>query len=281
VHSDISPPAHSITQDTLAMKKYLQNGGRLFLAGWSVVDNVSTRNELSKTFSPGEFVYDVLRVSGARTGSGADRDFKGADAVVANYPPVTVDPVKVPLFGNNLIAMEILTSFVSGTTTETLYRYRSSAQPPSAFHGQPVALRHIDNDLKVIVLDFPLYFLPEDAAAQLLRRALTDLGEIPTTVAEAQRPGLLPASFDLAQSYPNPLRLSAANPDIQIQYQLPVRAQVRIIVYNLAGQRVATLLDGQKAPGFYSLQWDGKEITAHPLGCFYPLGKFCFIHLSA
>ena len=31
------------------------------------------------------------------------------------------------------------------------------------------------------------------------------------------------------------------------------------IVYNLAGQRVATLLDGQKAPGFYSVQWNGKD----------------------
>jgi hypothetical protein len=79
-------------------------------------------------------------------------------------------------------------------------------------------------------------------------------------VEDAPRPDHIPASFDLGQSYPNPLRLSAASLNIHIQYQLPVRAQVKIVIYNLAGQRVATLVDGQKAPGFYSIRWDGKDL---------------------
>lgn len=259
VHSEVSPPAHALAQDTLSLKKYVQNGGRLLVVGWGLIDNISGRAELSKNFQPGDFVYDFLRVAGARTGTGADRDFKGADAVAANYPAVTVDAAKVPLFGNNLIAMEVLSSFAAGTPTETLYLYRSSAQPPSVFHGQSVGLRHLQGNLRVIVLDFPLYFLPEATAAQVIRQALIDLGETPTAVQDGPGPGQTPTSFDLGQSYPNPLRPSAASLEIRIQYQLPVRAQVKVAVYNLTGQLVTTLVEAHRPPGFHSVLWDGKD----------------------
>jgi len=258
VHSEVTPPANAVVRDTLALKKYLQNGGRLLMVGWGLLGNVSGKPELIKTFQAGDFVYDYMKIASGRTGAGTDRDFKGADAVAANYPSVTIDPAKVPLFGGNLLAMDVFQPLADGAQTEVLYTYRSSSQPPSTFHGQPVALRHLSNGLRLIVLDFPLFFIPEAEAMQVIRQALLDLGETPTAVQEPSRE-TAPKKFDLSQNYPNPLGGSALPPETSIQYQLPRTSQVKLVIYNLMGQRVAALVEKQQPAGSYSIPWDGKD----------------------
>ena len=64
----------------------------------------------------------------------------------------------------------------------------------------------------------------------------------------------LPEQFSLGQNYPNPF-----NPSTIIPYQLPAAAQVRLEVFNLLGQRVATLVDGEQPAGFHSARWDGTD----------------------
>jgi len=259
VHSDVSPPSRAMSNDTLALKKYLQNGGHLLLVGWGLIDNLSSKAGLNKTFNAGEFVHDALKIANARIGSGVDRDFKGADAMLSNYPSVDLDPAKASLFNNNLLAMEILSAFAAGAPVQTLYTYRSSAQPPSAFHGQPIAIRHISTDPKFIVLDFPLYFSPNAQATEVMRQALLDLGETSTTVAEPNPSGELPTAFALLQNYPNPVLAGQTNFATRIVYQLPERARVKIAIYNLAGQLITTLVDELKPAGSYAMQWNGKD----------------------
>jgi hypothetical protein len=64
----------------------------------------------------------------------------------------------------------------------------------------------------------------------------------------------LPARFYLGQAAPNP-----ANRPVTISYQLPRQTQVRLDVYNVAGQRVATLTDGIKEAGYYNQTWDLRD----------------------
>ena len=61
----------------------------------------------------------------------------------------------------------------------------------------------------------------------------------------------LPEGFGLGPNYPNPF-----NPSTVIPYQLPTAAQVRLEVFNVLGQRVATLVDGDRPAGFHSAVWD-------------------------
>jgi len=63
-----------------------------------------------------------------------------------------------------------------------------------------------------------------------------------------------PKEYALLQNYPNPF-----NPETTIEYQLPKPTQVKIVIHNLLGQSVATLVDEVQRAGIYSVQWNGKD----------------------
>ncbi len=71
----------------------------------------------------------------------------------------------------------------------------------------------------------------------------------------------LPGDYILRQNYPNPF-----NPITTIEYNLPVKANVTIDVYNLLGQRVKRLFDSEKSYGPHSITWDGTDQKGRTVG---------------
>ncbi|MGB2868835.1 MAG: T9SS type A sorting domain-containing protein [Bacteroidota bacterium] len=67
----------------------------------------------------------------------------------------------------------------------------------------------------------------------------------------------IPTTFECFQNYPNPF-----NPVTTIQYQLPVNGNVSLKVYDILGQEVANLVNGQKEPGIYAVQWDASRLPS-------------------
>jgi parallel beta-helix repeat protein len=65
---------------------------------------------------------------------------------------------------------------------------------------------------------------------------------------------LIPGRFGLAAPYPNPF-----NPAATVEFGLPVRAEVRLDVYDILGKRVRGLVRGTLPPGTHAVSWDGRD----------------------
>jgi len=67
----------------------------------------------------------------------------------------------------------------------------------------------------------------------------------------------LPGSYFLVHNYPNPFNASTV-----IDYQLPVDCYVKLEIYNLFGQKVATLVDSKQQAGYRSSVWDASAASS-------------------
>ncbi len=67
----------------------------------------------------------------------------------------------------------------------------------------------------------------------------------------------LPEQFYLKQNYPNPF-----NPSTTIKYQLAKKTKVELTVYNVLGEKVATLVKEKQLAGTYSISFNGARFSS-------------------
>ncbi len=67
----------------------------------------------------------------------------------------------------------------------------------------------------------------------------------------------MPSDFALEQNYPNPF-----NPSTVISYQLPANSHVWLSVFDIIGQKVATLVDGNQSAGVHTVRFDGRNLAS-------------------
>ena len=115
-------------------------------------------------------------------------------------------------------------------------------------NGRPVA------GAQVTLFDFA------DLHQGAVARAMTDeSGYFALPLASLGGPAL-PQGFALGHNYPNPF-----NPSTLIPYQLPTATHVRLDVFNVLGQHVATLVDAERQAGFHAAKWDATDAAGQAM----------------
>ena len=103
--------------------------------------------------------------------------------------------------------------------------------------------------------------LIEESKHQLKNKNKTDLGKriyliygdhswVEAKIAELTN--MIPKRFVLNENYPNPF-----NPITTIKYEIPKNGNVRLVIYNIIGQEVITLVNSEQWAGKYNVRWNG------------------------
>ena len=73
-------------------------------------------------------------------------------------------------------------------------------------------------------------------------------------ISEAVDPVVIPLQTELAQNYPNPF-----NSTTTFSFQIAKSSHVGLDIYNIAGERIATILSSELPAGDYRVEWDGTD----------------------
>jgi len=71
----------------------------------------------------------------------------------------------------------------------------------------------------------------------------------------------IPHEYKLYQNYPNPF-----NPATMFRFQMPVKGNVKIVIFDILGREVTTLVNEQLSPGTYETAWDATNFAS---GIYY------------
>jgi PKD repeat protein len=130
--------------------------------------------------------------------------------------------------GDNTLTIQIPANAVS---TPVFSRFRFSTEPGIHVFGLA-----IDGEVE----DY------------LVEMRTIDVGEDPA--------GSLPGEYRLMQNYPNPFNLST-----EIRFDVPENGMVRLTIYNLVGEMLRAIVNGQRSAGHHSAHWDGRNENGESL----------------
>jgi hypothetical protein len=80
---------------------------------------------------------------------------------------------------------------------------------------------------------------------------------------------VIPEAYAMSQNYPNPF-----NPATIIRFNLPTASAVTLRVYNILGEEVAVLVNGEMPPGVYQVNLDAGRMASGMYFCRLQAGRF-------
>lgn len=229
--------------DIDGMKGYLNHGGNLLLTGQGIARQINAIDS--------SFLHNFLKVN-------LEADTSWIPVDTATDGPVSGGLVYVGMNAGRLScqirAFDHLTAINGG---QAEWRY---------FQETNYAAVSYVGSYKTVFLSFGMENIRNTGNAnfaladQVLGRVIDFFGQVPTDANDGSDLAVnLPTVLKLEQNFPNPF-----NPTTQISYTITGShgggmIQTRLDIYNLLGQRIATLFDGVQGPGEYEVTWDGRD----------------------
>ena len=162
---------------------------------------------------------------------------------------------------NNNGAKDIIVEYVDTLKTQSLAVHEGSTgdlllkKTSSTLDYVLFDLENVDSDSIVELLIYELDFY--SANYRMLIYSTDHF--IPTPII-AENEQIQLDSYALFKNYPNPF-----NPSTTIDFQIPKRELVDIIIYNILGQEITRLKSEYLNPGTYSVDWRGKDKSGIPV----------------
>jgi hypothetical protein len=244
------------TEDEVdALMPFLDNGGRLFINGQNIGEDIfgaSGQSQFAQDFYHNylhsEYVDDV----------GLTFFFRGIDG----------DPISgSPQFGFSL-------SDLYTRSPDQFIPYDASAASLFTFgtYSQYNSIRADDGVNRVVYFGFGLEQVSVDTTRDgLITRAVNWL--MNDFVVSTPNENISPVSFNLGQNYPNPF-----NPTTTITYSIPKESQVNLKIYDVMGREVAVLVNGRQQAGAYEVKFDAASLASGTY--FYKLTAGDFISVK-
>ena len=107
-------------------------------------------------------------------------------------------------------------------------------------------------DQKQLVI--PIEIRGRDANISISYKGIAVQGDLAGQLTKFMTIENVPDEFVLYSNYPNPF-----NPTTKIDYGLPEEANVSLVIFDILGREVITLVDGLQEPGYRSMTWNGTD----------------------
>jgi aminopeptidase N len=227
-------------EDQVAIQNYISSGGHLVLTGQNIgfdlalngdkTDSLFYANVLSA-----EFIEDAI-----------------SDESVVGVPG---DPL------GNMIAGRFNDVYFGAHNQDSRDAFKPLNSAVGAFLYLPssstAGLRWHDSgtDGRIVYLGFGLEGIAgpkASTAAEFLEKIITWFN--PVSGINSGASAITPSAFELRQNYPNPF-----NPNTTLQFYAPEAGQIDAAVFNVRGQKIKAIGQMDIAPGWHSINWDGKS----------------------
>ncbi len=220
--------------------RYLENGGNLFVSGSDIATDLDPDANPGATPDDSLFLSDYLKADFSDhqaglynvTGQGGSI-FDGFSAAVGQspYTPDSIDII-LPVGGSTIAGLE----YASGQTAAIYYEGIFG-------NGTSAGL--------LVYCTFPFETVfNAGVRVEFFSRVLNYFFEASSIYPDNSVQ--IPENFSMSPNYPNPF-----NPSTTIHFQLPLASRVDLVIYNMLGQPIRRLVDGQFQSGGYRVDWNG------------------------
>lgn len=243
-----------------AVKQYLESGGKLFVSGTHIAGGLDIRSNRNATPADTLFLTGYLKARFS-AGDSLAQSVQGVsgsifESLTLNYAqlayPVGDADGLLPVGGSVPGLIFTNSTVTAGVQYSGTFGAGSNAGQLifSALPFETITDFELRHQFLSAVTDF--FFGP------------TGVEESPVTLAN------IPLTFKLCQNYPNPftmdnIRSGKLQQGTTIRFHLPLPDLVTITIFNLTGQKVATLTNTNFAAGKHAVAWDGRDSHRKPV----------------
>lgn len=237
------------------VKTYLQNGGKLFVSGCELAWDLDSKG----TATDKDFINNFLKMRYAADApngvSSTTYQAEGLNGtILAGVPSIPFDN---GMHGTIDVKWPDVVKPNAGGIGCGKYVNLDTSSGFSAISFQGV-FPSGTKEGRLVAFGFPFETIYTES---IRTQVLANILKFFSSVSAVDQGDALPKECILLQNYPNPF-----NPTTAISYQLIANSLVKLVVFDVLGREIATIVNDLEQPGPHTVRWDASHV---PSGVYY------------